>query len=113
MELAQLAALELPHPWRLLLLGLLPVLTVLVLRRHATLSRTRRRLTAACSVLMALPLVLLIADVRLSPRASVLFVIDRSLSIPEDVDPSRPRIDHRGERIRQFINAACAGQDAR
>lgn len=75
------------NPWWLLLLALLPLLWVWSRRSLAGLGRWRRwRALTLRSLLVAL-LVLALAEVQLvqvSDRVAVIYLVDRSLSIPEE-----------------------------
>ncbi len=102
---------EFTQPWWLLLLGLLPVIVLLSYRSLAGLGPIRRWLAIGLRCLLILLLVLALAEARVrhqNENITVLFVVDRSLSIPEEYDadakPDATRIDRRLERIEKFIN---------
>src|SRR5262245_50631520 len=102
--------LELGRPWALALLVLLPVLLTYLARSHAALGRARRRLAMGCCLIMVAGFTVMLADVRLKPRTTVIFVIDRSLSIPDDADARR---GERWQRLRDFIERSCARSGVR
>jgi uncharacterized membrane protein len=103
--------LEATRPWWLLLLGLVPVVVLLSYRSLAGLGPVRRGLAIGLRSLLVILLTLAIAEVRLrhsDESITVLFLVDRSLSVPEEWedDPAVPgkRIDRRWERVKRFIN---------
>lgn len=106
-----LSRLEALHPWWLLLLGLIPIIIWMSFRSLAGLGPVRRWLAIGLRSSLILLLTMALAEVRLRHRSenvTVLFLVDRSLSIPEDFDINAPapqnRIDRRWERTRKFIN---------
>jgi Mg-chelatase subunit ChlD len=102
--------LEFAQPWWLLLLLVVPIIVLTALPR---LNRSEWRPWVA--VLLRSSLILLLAmalaDPRLrqsSDRVTVLFVVDRSQSIPEELadDGQGGTVDRRARRVRDFINNA-------
>lgn len=74
-------------PWYLLLLGLAPVLWALSFRTLAGLGPTRRIVALTLRSLVLAALVLALADMQYrksTDRVTVIYVLDQSLSIPED-----------------------------
>jgi len=107
-----LAKVEVVHPWWLLCLGLIPLVIFLSFRSLAGLGTFRRIVAITLRSLLILFITLALAEVRLTqPNESVtvLFLIDRSLSVPPEYDPNanpetkEGRIDYRWERIKKFI----------
>ncbi|HEY1860882.1 MAG TPA: VWA domain-containing protein, partial [Gemmataceae bacterium] len=99
------------QPWWLLLLLLVPVIAWLSYRSLAGLGEKRRWMAIILRSALVILLTLALAEVRLtheSETMTILFVLDRSLSIPEELekDPNSATgtIDRRQERIRKFIN---------
>jgi hypothetical protein len=110
-----MTSLEPTQPWWLVLLLLLPVIVGLSFRSLAGLGPVRRWLAIGLRCLLILFLTLALAEVRLrhqNESITTLFLVDRSLSIPEDVDPAanpdslQGQIDRRKVRIENFINHA-------
>jgi uncharacterized membrane protein len=106
-------SLEPTQPWWLLLLGFIPVIIVLSYRSLAGLGSVRRWVAIGLRCSLVLLLTLALAEVRLrhqNENITVLFLWDRSLSIPEEFDtavsPEATRTDLRRERVEQFINDA-------
>ncbi|HJZ54233.1 MAG TPA: vWA domain-containing protein, partial [Gemmataceae bacterium] len=106
--------LEFVRPWWLVLLAVVP-LVVLVGRRSLTgLGKWRKWVAIAARTAIVACLVVALAEPRVrrsSEHVTVLFVIDRSLSVPPEPDPdTRGRdgeaIDRRWERTRGFVNDA-------
>jgi uncharacterized membrane protein len=94
-----LARLEAVQPWWLLLLGLVPVVVLLSFRSLAGLGPVRRWVAIGLRSALIVFLVLALAEVRLrheNETVTVLFLVDRSLSMPEDPDD--------WERVKKFIN---------
>jgi uncharacterized membrane protein len=111
-----LAEVELLAPWWLLLLAALPLFVWMSRRR---LNRREGRpwlaLTLRCLGVAALALALAEPRLRqLAEHVTVLFVVDRSQSVPEELgdDPNDPgrRVDLRTVRIRDFLNRAVAAR---
>lgn len=110
-----IASLEPTQPWWLLLLGFIPLIIVLSYRSLAGLGPVRRWVAIALRCSLILLLALALAEVRIrhqNENITVLFLVDRSLSIPEEYDPEAPadspRPDLRWDRVEKFINEAVA-----
>jgi uncharacterized membrane protein len=104
-------SLEPTQPWWLLLLGLIPVIIFLSYRSLAGLGPVRRWVAIGLRCALVLLLTLALAEVRLrhqNENITVMFLVDRSLSIPEEFDnqvsPDATRVDLRTDRIEKFIN---------
>jgi uncharacterized membrane protein len=111
-----LGEVELLAPWWLLLLAVLP-LFVWMSRRRLNRREGRPWLALVLRCLGVAALVLALTEPRLRQLAehvTVLFVVDRSQSAPEELgeDPNDPghRIDLRAARVRDFLNRAVAGR---
>jgi uncharacterized membrane protein len=103
------------QPWWLLLLALIPVVVWMSFGSLAGLGPVRRWLALGLRSSLILLLTLALAEMRLrhpGETVTVLFLVDRSLSIPEeygpDAGPTSPlaRVDRRWERIKRFLNDA-------
>ncbi len=116
-DLAELAktvrSLELVEPLWLLLLAVIPVIVLMSFRSLAGLGPVRRWVVIGLRSLVVAMLILALAEVRLKrpgENTTVLFLVDRSLSIPSDLDTSLSdsepfnRRDKRWRRIKQFVN---------
>jgi uncharacterized membrane protein len=113
-----LASVEFLEPWWLLGLLLIPLLVLLSYRSLAGLGSVRRWVALGLRSALVLLLVLALAEARLhrqSEHTTVLFLVDRSLSIPEEpgVDAKGDRIDLRWERIKKFINDSVEHRGAK
>jgi uncharacterized membrane protein len=104
-------SLEATQPAWLLTLAFIPLIVYLSYRSLAGLGPFRRWLAIGLRCTLVLLLALALAEVRLrhqNENITVMFVVDRSLSIPEEYDstvsPDATRIDLRRERIEKFIN---------
>src|SRR5207302_536833 len=102
-------------PWWLLLLGLIPLIVFWSYRSLAGLGPVRRWIAIGLRSVLIFFLVLALAEVRLrheNENITVLFLVDRSYSIPEEYDPETKgdsnRIDRRWERVEKFINDTVA-----
>jgi uncharacterized membrane protein/Mg-chelatase subunit ChlD len=113
-----LRGVELLAPWWLLLLALVPLFVLVSLPR---LNRDEPRpwVALALRCLGVAALALALAEPRLrqpSEHVTVLFVVDRSQSIPEELgeDPRDPgvRVDLRAARVRDFVNNAVRQRGA-
>jgi uncharacterized membrane protein len=109
------ASLEPTQPWWLLLLGLIPLIVFLSYRSLAGLGPVRRWVAIALRSSLILFLTLALAEARIrhqNENITVLFLVDRSLSIPEEYDPEAPidspRVDLRWDRVEKFLNEAVA-----
>lgn len=94
-------------PLYLLPLAALPLVVVLGYRSLAGLGTVRRWLAIGLRCALVLLLTLALLDLRIrhtNENVTVLFLVDRSLSVPPEFDPSAPGVDQRWERIRRFIN---------
>ncbi|HTK75489.1 MAG TPA: vWA domain-containing protein, partial [Gemmataceae bacterium] len=102
-----LLSLEVVQPFWLVLLLLIPLIVKLSYRSLAGLGPTRRWLAIGLRSLLILLLVLALAELRLrrpNETTTVYFLVDRSVSIPQDLDPADElKKDQRWQRIRQFI----------
>jgi uncharacterized membrane protein len=103
---------EFAQPWWLLLLLLIPVVVWMSFRSLAGLGPVRRALAIGLRCLLILLLTLALAELRLrrpNDTTTVLFVVDRSLSIPQEINPDEPTpVDHRWQRVKRFITEAVA-----
>jgi uncharacterized membrane protein len=110
---------EFVHPGWLALLGLLPVVVLLAGRsldwrelRRGRVESWRPWMSVLLRCLVVALLALALAEPRLrqpNDRMTVLFVLDRSQSIPEEFGPAPAGgglIDLRWDRLRRFINDA-------
>lgn len=105
---------EVTHPWWLLLLLLVPLVPLLARNNLRGLGRSRRRLAVALRSLVVALLAVALAEPRVrqtTEHATVVFVIDRSLSVPPDYDPARrgadgDPVDRRWERVKKFVDEA-------
>jgi hypothetical protein len=99
--------LEVAQPWWLLLLLLIPLIVWMSYRSLAGLGPTRRWMAIGLRSLLIALLTLALAEIRLrqpNENTAVLFLIDRSLSIPQDVDPKDdPPVDRRWQRVKKFV----------
>jgi uncharacterized membrane protein len=110
-------SLEVIEPLWLILLAVIPVIVLMSFRSLAGLGPVRRWVVIGLRSLVVALLVLALAEVRwkrAGENTTVLFLIDRSLSIPSDLDTSMPeseplnKRDKRWRRIKQFVNDAVA-----
>src|SRR6266852_7470384 len=105
-----LTRLEAMQPWWLLGLALVPVIVAVSFRSLAGLGPVRRWVAIGLRCLGVILLVLALAEVRIrheNETVTVLFLVDRSLSIPEEWDPTA-KTDLQFDRIKKFINDAVA-----
>jgi hypothetical protein len=107
-----LVGMRLKEPWWLLLLLAIPFV-VLLSRRRLTRGEVRPWVSVGLRCALVALLALALAEpflAQASRNVTVLFVVDRSLSIPEQLgdDPAQPgaRTDLRTLRLRDFINEA-------
>jgi hypothetical protein len=110
--IASLADMRLKSPAWLLLLLLIPAFVLLSFRR-LNREEVRPWVALGLRIVGVAFLALALAEpffARATRAMTVLFVLDRSLSIPQELadDPAQPgaKIDLRAERVRQFINDA-------
>jgi uncharacterized membrane protein len=104
--------LEAMQPWWLLGLGLVPIVIALSFRSLAGLGPVRRWVAIGLRCLGIILLVLALAEVRIrheNEAVTVLFLVDRSLSIPEEWD-APTKTDLEFERIKKFINDAVSSR---
>jgi hypothetical protein len=106
-----IASFEATQPWWLLTLFVLPAIVFLSYRSLAGLGSVRRWLAIGLRCALIVLLTLALAEVRLrrqQDNITVLFVVDRSLSIPEEYDAGPQadslRVDRRWDRVEKFIN---------
>jgi uncharacterized membrane protein len=103
-------SLEATKPWWFLLLLVLPLIVLFSRRSLAGLGPVRKWLAIGLRCLLLFFLVMALAEVRLrhqNENVATIFVVDRSLSIPEDFGAEKNpevRVDRRSERIEHFIN---------
>jgi uncharacterized membrane protein len=102
-------SIEFVQPWWLALLLVLPLIVRFSYRSLAGLGPIRRWVALSIRCLLILLLVCAIAEPRLrrpNENVCVLFVVDRSLSVPQEIDPGSAEGDRdlRWMRIQQFIN---------
>jgi uncharacterized membrane protein len=102
---------EFLQPWWLLLLVLIPIIILYSRRSLAGLGPIRSWVALGLRCALILFLTLALAEARLrhqSEYSTVIFLLDRSLSVPTEPDDSRPgvTVDRRWERIKKFINDA-------
>ena len=105
-----LLTLETGQPWWLVLLLLIPVVIGMSFRSLSGLGPVRRWVAIGLRCLLILFLVLALADThahRPNEDVTVLFLWDRSLSIPQEWDRETGK-ELRDERIKEFINEAVA-----
>ncbi len=106
--------LEIVRPWWLLLLAGVPFVVVVGRRSLSGLGARRKWIAVGTRATIVGFLAIALAEPRIrrsSEHLTVLFVIDRSLSVPPDPDPTAREpdgtpIDRRWERIRRFVNDA-------
>lgn len=107
-----LRGLHFVQPWWLLLLLLVPVVVMIARRSLSGLGPTRKWLAICARCLIVASLAMALAEPRFgrpTQDVTVLFVIDRSLSVPPDYDPDKPatdQVDRRWLRIREFVENA-------
>src|SRR5204862_4603027 len=103
---------EVAQPLWLLLLLLIPVVVWMSYRSLAGLGPVRRWVAISLRCLVILLLTLSLAELRLrrpNDTTTVLFVVDRSLSIPQEIDPGEATpVDKRWQRIKRFMTDAVA-----
>src|SRR5207302_449613 len=101
---------EVAQPWWLLLLLLIPVIIRMSYRSLSGLGPVRKWLAIGLRCLLIVLLTLSLAELRLrrpNDTTTVLFVVDRSLSIPQEIDPNEPTpVDKRWQRMKRFITDA-------
>src|SRR5262249_51634165 len=104
--------LEVAQPWWLLLLLLIPVVVWMSYRSLAGLGPTRRWLAIGPRSLLIALFTFALARIPLPPpnqNTTCLVLVDRSLSIPQEIDPKDdPPVDRRWQRIKKFVADATA-----
>lgn len=103
---------EIGSPWWLLVLLVIPAIVRLSYRSLAGLGPVRRWVAIGLRCSLVLLLALALAELRLrkpSENLTVLFLVDRSLSIPEEYDEKKQK-DLRWERIQAFVRDAVYGR---
>ena len=106
--------LEFTRPEWLLLLLFVPVIVTISRKSLSGLGPTRKWTAVTLRCLGIALLAAALAEPRFkrpTETATVLFVVDRSFSIPQDLDPNRPlndMLDRRWERVRGLIEQATA-----
>ena len=105
---------EFTRPWWLVLLVFVPVVFLISRRSLSGLGSTRKWLAISAQALVVACLVMALAEPRVhrpSENVTVIFLVDRSFSVPQDLragkDGSEP-IDQRWERIRSLIETSIA-----
>src|SRR5262245_50606678 len=117
--------LQFVRPWWLLLLAFVPVVVLMARRSLSGLGPVRKWVAMACRCLRVACLAAALAEPRVkrtSEHVTVIFVIDRSYSIPQDLvepDPAtiaegkKPEpIDRRWLRLREFVDQAVQHRGA-
>jgi uncharacterized membrane protein len=102
---------EFGAPRWLALLATIPVVILLSRRSLSGLSTFRRTVAIVLRCCLILLLVMALAELRLrksSENLTVLFCVDRSLSIPPDIDPEDRTVDRRQKRIQSLIANSVA-----
>jgi uncharacterized membrane protein len=112
-----LRSLELVQPWWLLLLLVLPFLIGFTYKSLAGLGPIRRWVALGARCLLVVLLVLALAEPRLrrpNDNVCVLYVVDRSLSIPQEMVGTSPDTerDQRFRRLQTFIHSSVQNRGA-
>ncbi len=116
-----LRGLEFVRPEWLALLVLVPVVVLMGRRSLSGLGPARKWAAITLRALVVALLAMALAEPRVrraSEHVTVLFVVDRSFSVPQDVDPQAnpaEAVDRRWERVRAFVEEAVRrhGQKSR
>ncbi|CAN5441996.1 VWA domain-containing protein [soil metagenome] len=109
-----LRGLQFVRPWWLVLLALVPVVVVLARRSLSGLGPLRKWLAISLRAAIITALVCALAEPRFgrpTNDVTVLYVIDRSLSVPQELDPDAKvteQQDKRWLRIRQFVENSAS-----
>lgn len=103
-----LRTLEFVQPWWLLLLLVLPLLIRFSYRSLAGLGPVRRWVALSARCLLVTLLILALAEPRLrrpNENVCVLYVVDRSMSVPQEIDATSAETDRdkRWLRVQRFI----------
>ncbi|HKB04280.1 MAG TPA: VWA domain-containing protein, partial [Gemmataceae bacterium] len=106
-----LRTLEFVQPWWLLLLLVIPLLVWFSYESLAGLGPIRRWVALSVRCLLVSLLALALAEPRLrrpNENICVLYVLDRSLSVPQEMDSTSAEADRdrRWLRLQQFVNSA-------
>jgi uncharacterized membrane protein len=106
-----LRTVEFVQPWWLLLLLVIPALVWFSYQSLAGLGPVRRWVALSIRCLLVLLLVMALAEPRLrrpNENVCVIYVMDRSLSVPQEmeVSPTEGERDRRWLRLQQFIHSA-------
>lgn len=110
--------LEFVRPWWLLLLGFVPVVVLIARKSLSGLGPVRKWVAIGLRAAGVALLAMALAEPRVkrtSENVTVLFVADRSYSVPQDLDPNQPvayAADRRWERIRAFVESAVKNRGA-
>jgi hypothetical protein len=113
-----LATVEFVRPWWLLLLLLAPVAVLIAWRPLSRMESVRPWIATTMRTIGIILLAVSLAEPRLKQageHVTVLFVLDRSLSVPEDYreEPGASGlVDRRAERVKRFINSAVEERGA-
>ena len=105
---------EFTRPWWLVLLVFVPVVFLISRRSLSGLGSTRKWLAISARALVVACLVMALAEPRVrrpSENVTVIFIVDRSFSVPQDLRPSKDGsepIDQRWERVRGLIETSIA-----
>ena len=98
---------EFAQPWWLLLLLLIPVIVWMSYHSLAGLGPVRRWVAIGLRCLLVILLTLALAELRMrkpNDTATVIFLVDRSQSVPQDIDPEAPTpVDRRWQRVKDFV----------
>ena len=103
---------EFVRPEWLVLLAFVPLIVLMSRRSLSGLGPTRKWAAIGLRALGITLLALALSEPRLkrpTENTTVLFLVDRSFSIPQDVDPDKPvteSVDRRWEKVRGFIEQA-------
>ena len=113
-----LATVEFVRPWWLLLLLLAPVAVLIAWHPLSRFESVRPWIATTLRTVGIVLLALSLAEPRLKQageHVTILFVLDRSLSVPEDYgeEPGASGlVDRRAEHVRRFINSAVEERGA-
>jgi Mg-chelatase subunit ChlD/uncharacterized membrane protein len=110
-----LTSLEPAHPWWLLLLLLVPLVFWFSYRSLAGLGPVRRWIALGLRCLLIALLALALSELRIKHRndtVTVLFLVDRSLSVPQEPATDDRTIDLRWQREKRFINESVEKRGA-
>jgi hypothetical protein len=108
-----LRGLEFVRPWWLVLLVFVPVVVVMGRRSLSGLGPVRKWMAVSARALVVALLAMACAEPRMrrqSDHLTVLFVIDRSYSLPQELDPpdptkpNAPPADRSWAKLRQFVD---------